>query len=362
MKRFLLIPLVVFLLFAAPASFAGSAEEVTVSVQTSGESALIARSNGLKKAESDALLKVLTARFPDKAADMAARIGPEKVGELVKTFNVVRESSTARNYTAEIHYEFDKSNLDRLVAEERGLVPEIDSHALLIVPVWQAGTSLMLWEVENPWRTVMSRVALAEGRGMLLVPFGDPRDAFIMNKETLLSGEREALVQLAERYGTKNLVIAQARNVAEEGQPPHIRVLLRRPGTGKEEEVVKLDYKAEPATETETALLARSAQDVAKRLAESTGQYSLFGEDAASKVKARVVRAEFLYNREWMQLKRAFEGLPNVEYVDIGAVSPSFAQLTFYFRGSDAMIRQALLTRGLEVNDVGDYWLITLPK
>lgn len=359
MRRILLVLL--FLALSVAASVA-HAEEVTVEVRATGETALAARSNGLKQAQTQALLKALAARFPDKAADMAARVGPDKAGTLVKNFTVVKESRTAREYTAEIRYEFDGSKLDRLVAEERGLVPEIDSRALLIVPVWQDGTRLMLWEAGNPWREVISRVALEEGRGLLLIPFGDPHDASVLDKAAMLSGERKALVALAERYGTKNLVIAQARNVSEDGKPPHIRVLLRQPGAGKAEDLVTLEYAAEPSTETEAALLVRSAQEMARRLVESTAEYSLFADDEANKLRARVVRAEFRHNREWMQLKRAFEGLPNVQYMEIGAVSPSFAQLTFYFRGSDAMIRQALLTRGIDVQDSREYWIVTLPE
>lgn len=338
-----------------------SAQEVTVQVETSGETALVARSNGLRQAEGAALLKLLEAQLPEKAATIVARIPPEQVGELVSDFEVLQEKSTARQYAAEIRYRFDKEKINRLMAEEQGLIPESDSRALLVIPLWQEGNKLMLWEKENPWRNQMAAIVLQEGRGKLLLPYGDPKDTFILDNETILSGEREAMVALAERYGTKNVVIAQARNMAKEGEPAHIRVLLRRPGAAKQEETQEQHYVAAQPAETESVLLARAAQDIARQLTEATGNYSLFANEEARQVKARVVRAEFRHSREWMQIKKAFEGLPNVEYMDIGAVSPSFAQVTFYFRGSDALIRKALLTRGIEVQDVSDYWQVSLP-
>ncbi len=342
-------------------AFSAMAQEVTVQVETKGESALLARAAGLKQAENNALLKLLQDIYPDKAGDIAARVGPEKAGELVKKFDVVQEKTTAHSYAAEIRYLFDREKIDGLIAEERGLAPEINTTALLILPIWQEATQLLLWEPQNNWRHAMSAVALQEGRGKLVMPFGDPQDAFILDHETLLSGDRKAMVALAERYGVRNVVIAQARNMAEEGAPPVIHVLLRRPGAQKEAEPRVMEFKAEPATQTEKELLARAAREIAVALAEATTQYSLFADEDAQKVKARIVRAEFRHNRDWMQLKRAFDDLPNVEYMDIGAISPNFAQVTFYFRGSDAMIRRALMTRGIDVRDSGEFWVVSLP-
>ncbi len=343
-------------------SWDAMAQEVTVQVESEGESALLARSNGLKQAENKALLQLLETIYPEKANEIVSRLKPEQAGQLVKDFKVVRDKSTAHNYAAEILYIFDREKVDRLIAEERGLAPQVDSKALLVIPVWQEDNQMLLWEPKNLWRQTMNAIALPEGRGKLVLPFGDPHDAFILDHETLLAGDRAAMVALAERYGVRNVVIARARNVAEENEPPHIRVLLRRPGMKQESEPVVLDFKAEPATQTQAPLMARAAQEVAQRLAESTQNYSLFMDDEAQKVKARVARAEFRHNREWMQFKRAFEGLPGVEYMDIGAISPNFAQVTFYFRGSDALIRRALMTRGMEVRDEDAYWVLSLPR
>ena len=338
------------------------AQEVTVDVEARGESALLARASGLKQAESAALLKLLKEIYPDKAGEIVAKVGPDKAGQLVSSFHVVKEKSLAHSYAAQISYVFDREKVDRLIAEERGLAPQIDSKALLILPVWQQGSELLLWEPKNRWRHIMSTVAMQEGRGKLVMPFGDPRDAIILSHETLLAGDRKAMVALAERYGVRNVVIAQARNVAPENEPPLLRVMLRRPGMKEEAEPTVIEFEAGPDTQTEKQLLESAAREIAQRLAESTTQYSLFADEEAEKIKARVARAEYRHNREWMQIKRAFDGLPGVEYMDIGAISPSFAQVTFYFRGSDAMIRRALMTRGIEVSDAEQYWVITLPK
>lgn len=356
MTRWLLI---VWILFA-PAL--GAAQEVSVQVEATGESALLARASGLKQAESEALLKLLQEIYPEKAAEIVSRVGPDKAGQLVDSFDVVQEKSAAHAYAAEIRYRFNREKVERLIAEERGLAPQIDSKGLLILPLWQQGNELLLWEPKNMWRHLMSTAAMREGRGLLVLPFGDPHDAAILSHETLLAGDRKAMVALAERYGVRNVVIAQARNLAQENEPPHLRVMLRRPGLKAEAEPAVMEFAADNPSQTQKQLLERAAREVARHLAESTAQYSLFADDKAEKVKARVARAEFRHNREWMQLKRAFEGLPGVEYMDIGAISPSFAQVTFYFRGSDALIRRALMTRGLQVNDAESYWVITLPR
>lgn len=360
MKKLRNLMIVALLACMLPAAV--RAQEVSVEVETRGESALLARANGLAQGESAALLKLLQGIYPDKAGEIAARVPPEQVGQLVQRFDILREKSAAHTYAAEIRYLFDREKIDRLIAQERGLAPHIDSKALLVLPVWHEGAQLLLWQPENIWRQTMNKVALQEGRGTLVLPFGDPNDALILDQEALLAGDAKAMKQLAERYGVRNVVVAQARNVAAAGEPPLVRVLLRRPGFEKEDAPTVVEFSAEPPTESEAALRERAARDIARTLAESAGRYSLFADDASQKVQARIVRAEFLHNREWMQLKRAFDGLPNVEYMDIGAIAPSFAQVTFYFRGSDAMIRRALITRGIEVRDAQEYWVVSLPE
>ncbi len=333
--------------------------EATVRVDEKADNVMHARSAGLARAEQQAFFRLLEQLIPDEALEVGNKVKPDQVSQMVQSFEILEEKTTAGRYQAEVLYRFNEAAVEKLLSEVKGLVPGSTSQALLVIPAYDDGKTLKLWEPDNVWRNNLNSIALQAGKGVLVMPYGDPKDVFVVDHETILSGDKETLTKLAERYGTRNVVVAMAKNVAQEGEMPHIQVLLRRAGAAKNEETV-MDYPAMEAGETKELLLVKAAKEVAERLVNSTQQYSLNYDAEAASMQARVVRAEFRHNRDWMELRRSFDNLPKVEYVDIGAISPGYAQLTLYFRGSDIMIEKALVARGLSVEEVGQYWRVSL--
>lgn len=339
-------------LAAAPASLA------KVEVKAEAPDAIAAQQKSLAEGEAKAFLEVLRARAPQKADVIAAKVTPAQRAQLLKSVSIENENARAGAYEATVTYVFEEAKISALVDEQKGLVTEMGGNGLLILPLYLNDTQVLLWEPENYWRSVLTRQALEKGAGQLVVPFGDGKDSLLAPTATVQAGAKEPLMDVARRYGTRNAAIVTAR-VAEKDQRRIAEVRLRRPGQPASEDIV-LTFPAQSSEESSESLLQRAAAETVLKLRALNQQFSLFAPPDNQKLKGRVLRAEFPQWNQWMTIRSKLEGLPGVDFVDIGAISAEYAQVTLYYRGDEAPIQRALADRGLHVTPTGEFWTISL--
>lgn len=339
-------------LAAAPSSLA------KVSVKAEAPDAIAAQQKALAEGEAKAFLEVLRARAPQKADVIAAKVTPAQRAQLLKSVSIENENARAGTYEATVTYVFEEAKISALVEEQKGLVAEMGGDGLLILPLYHNGSQLLLWEPENYWRSVLTRQALEKGAGQLVVPFGDGKDSLLAPVATVQGGAKEPLMDVARRYGTRNAAIVTAQ-LMEKDQRRVAEVRLRRPGQPTSEDVV-LTFSAQSSEETSESLLQRAAAETVLKLRALNQQFSLFAPPENQKLKGRVLRAEFPQWQDWQAIRKQLEGLPGVDFVDIGAISADYAQVTLYYRGEESPIQRALMDRGLQVTPTGEFWTLSL--
>jgi hypothetical protein len=321
--------------------------------------AVSAQRKALAQGEERAFYEVLKARDPQRADLIFSKVTAAQRSILLKSVSVENENARAGRYEADITYVFEESKIKALLQEQQGVVTDMEGNGVLLLPLYIDGKTFMLWEPENFWRSTLSRQVLERGRGQLVVPFGDPKDAIILPSATLLGNAKEPILQLARRYGTVNVAIVTARLKEMNGKRV-AEIRLRRPGQADSEETVQI-YTAESHKESPERLLQRAGLGTIEKLLAASTEFSLFAKPESQKLKGRVVRAEFPQWKEWTAIRQKMDGLPGVEFVDIGAISSNYAQLTLYYRGEEKAIEQALAGRGLNISTKGEYWTIALP-
>lgn len=321
--------------------------------------AVSAQRKALAQGEERAFYEVLKARDPKRADLIFSKVTAAQRSILLKSVSIENENARAGRYEADITYVFEDSKIKALLQEQQGLAKDIEGNGVLVLPLYMDGKTFMLWEPENFWRSTLSRHVLERGRGQLVVPFGDPKDAMILPATALLGNAKAPVLQLARRYGTVNVAIVTAR-LKEIGGKRVAEIRLRRPGQADSEETVQI-YTAESDKESPERLLQRASLGTIEKLHAIGGEFSLFAKPESQKLKGRVVRAEFPQWKEWTTIRQKMEGLPGVEFVDIGAIASNYAQLTLYYRGEEKAIEQALAGRGLTLRTQGEYWTIALP-
>lgn len=350
--------IVAFAAFFLPLQALAALPDIIVEVQESGNNAGEARLRAMAKAEQTAFYQLLGKIAKGREVELARKTPASEIAGFIKKMEVVEERSTATSYQAKLRYFFDEVPIQKLLNQTQSLLPGVNSDALLVIPLYDAGDGIKLWEEQNEWRDILNDEALEKGKSRLVMPYGDPRDRFILDKNNVFSTKKEPFTQLAQRYGVRNIVIVLAHAVApEEGKIGRVDVILRQAGAAAKDDTM-WKYKLEGKETFPFDVLEKAAQDIIKKLTRSTESFAV-DYNPAEKVKTQVVRIEFTHSSQWQKMRKSFDTLPGIQYVDIGAVSPNFAQVVLYFHGTPNTLRQTLAARGFNVQDDKKYWIVT---
>ncbi len=339
--------------------------DVPITVKADNQNAKIAPENTKKTAIYDgqrqAFYAAISKVAPTNAKNIYRALRTEDLSAYLQSYTINREVVSEGAYEADIVYRFNRDKLNTITGAERTVDDNADptGEGLLILPIYDVGASLLLFERGNQWRYALNDAALEVGQGQMVMPFGDVRDQNITNAQSVVAGEKASLASMARRYGTRNVVIAAAKQGEQS-----LRVSLNRAEADKGE-VINLDFKAE-AGETIEGLLQRAAQATAAKLRDSISDYSLFAPNDANKLKAIVLRAEFENGKQWRYMLEAMRSLPNLERLDLGAVGLQVAQATLLYKGEEGVMRAKMLAkmleRGLIIDDSGEYWVVRVPS
>jgi Uncharacterized protein conserved in bacteria (DUF2066) len=350
-----------FLFIALPAD--AETIESKVTVKSTKETAIEAKQAVLAEGEQRAFFMALEQIAPNKGREIYRRVGGANITSFVASFTIDREIQKSGYYEADITYRFDKEKLRGLLGEETSLVKGEDGiptgEGLLIIPLYEVEEKLVLFDPENAWRAILNNVALEVGQGTLVLPYGDKQDVALLDDQAVLTAGRDLLMPMAKRYGTRNVVIAFSKSGKVNGKL-QLDVSLRKAG-GQAEDATVLHYVAKSAVETLDLLMARAAKDVSLKLRNSLDAYGLFGTSEDKKLKGLVIRAEYANAKEWQNIRKVLESAPQLERLDIGAVGVTFAQVTLFYRGTEALIQRALLAQNLTVDTSNAYWVVRLP-
>ncbi len=356
-RIFFLSILMAFCLYL-PLSAHAELPDITVDVSETGTNATEAKSRGLNRAQQTAFYQLLQQVAKGRELELAKRTPPQQVPHFISRFDILEERSLATTYTAKIRYSFNEKAVRKLMSDAEGLAPEITGNAILVIPLYDDGTGVMLWEGGNRWRSIFNKAALEKGGDDLLVPYGDKKDMLLLDTKNVFTKEKDIFVKMAERYGAKNIVLVLAHLVEQEQGPATLEIILRRATADKSEDT-HIHFKPEGEEDSE-ALLRRAANKIALQLASSAETFALdYSPD--QKLKAQVIRVEFAYPGQWLKLKQALENLAGMEYSAIGAAGPNFTQMILYYRGPQSALQQTIAAKGLSVQADKEFWVVTLP-
>ena len=97
---------------------------------------------------------------------------------------------------------------------------ETRSKEVLLLPVFDVGDGATLWLEPADWRSAWLAHPASEGLVPLILPLGDVMDMAALDPAQALAPSREAILRLAGRYGTEEVVVASAYLELPAVQPP----------------------------------------------------------------------------------------------------------------------------------------------
>ncbi len=358
------ILLILLLLCCASPALAAETLDVPVTVKATKQSAEEAKQQALAEGERQAVFAGLDKLSPKQSRALYKSIQGSDLSRFVVAFTITRAVQKAGYYEADMLYRLDKDKLTALLGEQQGAAatPAGDptGHGLLILPPYDAGGKLMLFEPENLWRAILNNVALEVGQGTLVMPFGDKMDKAALDDAALLAGSKEVFARLAQRYGTRNVVIATATSREKDGVS-RLELRLRKPGANQQDDLV-LPYVASSPAETLDLLMSRAARDVSLKLRGTVEDYSLFATPEDRKLKTLVARADYHQGQEWRGMLAILQSLPGLDHLTVDAVGPANAKVTLFYRGEVSLIERALVAHMMTVAKEKNFWVISYTK
>ena len=369
------------------------AEEVytvhDIAVDFSAKSAADARAIALAKGQRTAFERLLRRLVLSEDLVLLPNLKDGKISQFTNGYIINEERLSSTRYRALLIFYFNKNRVRELLRQHRIRFAETISKDVLVVPVYDDGAGDVLWEEPGDWRTAwLSRTAI-EGLVPIILPLGDVMDMGALSVAEALAPVREPLLTLAERYGSKEVVVAaaslqlpaegskesaprdlkvkltvangtsqKAENRGEQSSPARnlptshrehgsvegavLQLTVHRVGEVGEKTVKEL-LRGLPS-ESKADLLGRAAGWVVAQVERSWKQSNMLRFEEENKLRIIVPLTGLT---DWIEMRRRLSELAVVVTIDLVALSRDRAQILLYYLGETEQ-----LILGLEQSDL----------
>jgi hypothetical protein len=313
-----------------------------VQVEATAQDAVAARALAIERGRRQALDRLLARLTTD--GTVAADVDQLPVDELVSSLEVVEETVGPRSYAATLEVAFDRAAVEE-VLNERGIAyADAAAEPVLVVPLWQTGTGLRLWEADNAWKAAWDRALDPDALAPFVVPLGDLQDLTLLNPDQAARGDRAALTALAERYGTDAAVVARLEGSGEPGG--RLEVSARRYGDEAGE-----PYRAVVRRGPDEPLARSLERAVAELQAAFDARFRERRAVTGGPREALLITTAVDGLDGWGRVLRLLDGLAEVERTDVRRFTQEEALLELRVAGGRERLEESLDRRGWRLTD-----------
>ncbi|MGI9510976.1 MAG: DUF2066 domain-containing protein [Geminicoccaceae bacterium] len=343
----------------APA-LAQTADLYTVSdipIDASAENAVAARGQALKQGEREGLRRLLKRLVPASDHGRLPNAASLPADRYVQNFELIGEQLSNTRYLAKMTIAFDPKRVKELLQAERLPFSEQVSPPVLVLPLFKGPNGTVLWPENNPWWAAWARTLEAERPLRLVMPLGDLEDVGAITIEQAQNGDQLALQRLANRYGAKDGIIANAELLSDPaaGGPASVRLGAKRVG-GLNRSGRPFTLEGAPG-ETLDALLDNAVVRTQDSLDEQWKAQHILRLDTGGFIFVDIPINSL---SEWVNLNKNLENLPVVSQVEITAFAQTQVKAQISYVGDEIGFERALAGLGLTLSREGEEesWLL----
>jgi hypothetical protein len=370
-----LLAAVLLVLLVTPSVRAASQDDpysATVTVDATSDSTAkardVARGDGARRALNTIIEKL--AGGPDKMKPL--KLNDNQVTDLVASFEVANERMSAVRYVADYTYHFKPSDVKR-VMQSAGIAladanpsgntpanapggpggtspPGAGGKPVVMLPVYQDGTTAMLWDDPNPWRDAWSQRVASSNGPSLTVPLGDVSDLAAIDGDKARSGNAAALTAIAKKAGADEVLVAIA--VPRSGDKSGLDVTVRRYRAGQlvDTHLDSIDGKAD---EADADLFRRAADTIAADIGNGWKNAKGGGGDQQGTL---VVVASINGLDDWIKLRDSLAAVPAVRKIDVKSLSRQEATIEIQYVGGLDQLKANLTATKFDLEGGDPIW------
>ncbi len=346
----LTVSFAVFLVFTG--SCAARADVFTVGgirVDVRAASSAKAREEALLQGQVDACRRLIGGLVSDSERTRLPELSATAVEAMVSDFSVADEKSSATRYIATLTVHFDSERVGAFLRSNGVAMVRGSDETVVLLGIYRErpDAPFLLWEEDNPWRSLLTQTAVSRGLFPVAVPLGDPVDMAQVTPEKAVALDVEALDALIARYGADVVVVAIAEGIP--GQGAHLS--LRRYPRPLPPNLAEIDS---PIADDPAAALGDLAAHAV--LAVARGAKPQIGGTMVGEFDSLAILVPVTGIADWVRVDRTLRALPGVKSVVMRAARTDVAQAAVQYSGDVENLRRAIVRVGFAVEVHDGYW------
>jgi hypothetical protein len=358
------------------------AYSATVKVDATAESAAaareVARIDGQRRALAAVIERLSGASEPDKPP----KLDDKAITDMVVSFEVANEHMSAVRYVADYTFHFRPSKVRRLVrvvetppadsgsksspdksSGDSGKSPgegagkpsaESGNRTLVVLPVYQDGSNLVLWDDPNAWRMAWSQRPAGPGPGRLVLPLGDAGDLAAIDAEKAGSGRSDALTAITQRNRGSEAVVALATARRQDNKLAGVDINVKRYRSGRLVDTQATSFDAAPG-ESEADLLKRAAESTAADIESGAKRNAGAHSDQPASLAVTVPISSL---GEWVQVRGRLASVSAIRKIDLLSLSRQEARIEVKYVGTPDQLKSSLAEVNLDLGGGDPIWRI----
>ncbi|MCD6034507.1 MAG: hypothetical protein K0R63_248 [Rickettsiales bacterium] len=320
------IALTAFVLGAHPisAKAADSLYRITdVNVDKTGKNATEARN----KAMDEGQLQAFYTLFKRIAASGSStpKVSPQDITPMVKGVEVQQEQISGSRYRAIITVSFNPEYIQDFLRDKSISAPIQSSTSVLLIPIFEKGRNVMLWDKTNPWWAAWTTLSANSAVIRLVLPLGDVDDIAAATLDTLRFGSYDHVRELAGRYNVSEVVVVYAKYDPVSDSSLRVSVRALKEGDTQTQQA----NFATSASQSIESVLNAAAQEILRRMENSRKSRSA-STQGGMKLSITVPLSNV---QEWVGIKKRLSELTFLDQLEVTSLTSDRAVISVAYRG-----------------------------
>jgi hypothetical protein len=358
------------------------AYSATVKVDATAESAAAAREVARIDGQRRALAAVIERLSGTSEPTKPPKLDDKAITDMVVSFEVANEHMSAVRYVADYTFHFRPSKVRRLVRVvetppadsgsksspdkspgDSGKSPgegvgkpsaESGNRTVVVLPVYQDGSNLVLWDDPNAWRMAWSQRPAGPGPGHLVLPLGDAGDLAAIDAEKAGSGRSDALTAITQRNRGSEAVVALATARRQDNKLAGLDINVKRYRSGRLVDTQATSFDAAPG-ESEADLLKRAAESTAADIESGAKRNAGAHSDQPASLAVTVPISSL---GEWVQVRGRLASVSAIRKIDLLSLSRQEARIEVKYVGTPDQLKSSLAEVNLDLGGGDPIWRI----
>ena len=333
------VALVLCALLGASSAHAAAADLFAVkgvAVDATAESATAARDRALANGRPVAWQKLFRRLTPPTVWARQPQLDDNALQRIIRSVEVANERRSTTRYLAEISYNFNRGEVQRMLRQAGIPYTDIQARPALVIPLVDGK-----YDPAGQWAQAWGNPSIAQGLVPTVLPMGDAQDLPVLTRADLSQADWVTLAPLAKRYGVTQIVIASATGDGNSA------VVTDVTPTGRQSASLAFAHSTFLATADAAAL----------KLAEVWKNRAAVDYSQRSRLTAEV---EFASPHDWPKIRSQLAAVKSITDLDVLGVSLRGARVELSFVGKPEQLKDAMVQQNLDFTNAGGQYSLQL--